>query len=87
MSMKENERQVLRCGCLLIACAAIAVLAVLHFDQVWASALTLGNAVAPALGGLVLAYVLNVFVHFFEELLYFIMLSPYVADFDNFLYI
>ncbi len=68
MSMKENERQVLRCGCLLIACAAIAVLAVLHFDQVWASALTLGNAVAPALGGLVLAYVLNVFVHFFEDI-------------------
>lgn len=68
MSLKENERRLLRCGCLLITFAAVVVLAVLRFDQVWAGALTLGNAVAPAVGGLVLAYVLNVFVHFFEDI-------------------
>ena len=70
MSLKENERRLLRCGCLLIAFAAAAVLLVLRFDQVWAGALTLGNAVAPAVGGLVLAYVLNVFVHFFEDIVF-----------------
>lgn len=58
----------LRDGCLLIAFGALAVLAVLRFDQLWAAATTLTNAIAPVFGGLVIAYILNVFVHFFEDI-------------------
>lgn len=58
----------LRDGCLLIAFGAAAVLAVLRFDQLWAAAGVLMNAVAPVFGGLVIAYILNVFVHFFEDI-------------------
>lgn len=68
MQMKDSDlRPVLRAGCLLIGFAALAVLLVLRFDQVWAAAGTLLNAVAPVFGGLVIAYILNVFVHFFED--------------------
>lgn len=68
MQMKDSDlRPVLRAGCLLIGFAALAVLLVLRFDQVWAAAGTLLGAVAPVFGGLVIAYILNVFVHFFED--------------------
>lgn len=68
MQMKDSDlRPVLRAGCLLIGLAALAVLLVLRFDQVWAAGSTLLGAVAPVFGGLVIAYILNVFVHFFED--------------------
>ena len=67
--MKDvHYRQALRYGCLLLAFAALMTLAVLRFDQVWATFVNLGNTLAPVLGGLVIAYILNVFVHFFEDL-------------------
>ena len=68
--MQKNHsglQPLVRAGCLLIAFAALAVLLVLRFDQVWAAASTLLGAVAPVFGGLVIAYILNVFVHFFED--------------------
>ncbi len=61
-------RRALHTGCLLIAFAALAVLAVLRFDQVWAGGFTLLNALSPVFGGLVIAYILNVFVRFFEDI-------------------
>ena len=69
MQTKEpGFHPVLRTGCLLIAFAALAVLAVLRFEHVWAAGSTLLGAVAPVFGGLVIAYILNVFVHFFEDI-------------------
>lgn len=62
------SRRVLHTGCLLILFAALAVLAVLRFDQVWAAGCTLLNALSPVFGGLVIAYILNVFVRFFEDI-------------------
>ncbi|MCI9551913.1 MAG: AI-2E family transporter [Acutalibacter sp.] len=67
--MREKfSKSMLGTGCLLIAFAGAVTLAVLRFDQVWAALTTLGNTVAPLIGGLVLAYILNVFVHFFEDI-------------------
>lgn len=69
MQTKEpGFHPILRTGCLLIAFAALAVLAVLRFDQVWAGGFTLLNALSPVFGGLVIAYILNVFVRFFEDI-------------------
>lgn len=64
------SRRVLHTGCALIVFAALAVLAVLRFDQVWAAACTLFNALVPVFGGLVIAYILNVFVRFFEDVVF-----------------
>lgn len=41
---------------------------VLHFDRVLGALNTLGNTLSPVAGGLVIAYILNVFVHFFEDI-------------------
>lgn len=60
-------RQVLRLGCLLLAFAALMLLAVLRFDQVRAALATLASTLAPMVGGLAIAYILNVFVHLFED--------------------
>lgn len=68
MSWKDsgNKRMLLQ-GCGLIAFAALTVLAVMRFDQVWGALCTLGNTLSPVVGGIIVAYVLNVFVHFFED--------------------
>ena len=69
MSWKDmDEKGVLRRGCFLIFFAALMVLAVLRFEQVWGALATLLNTLAPVFGGMAVAYVLNVFVHFFEDI-------------------
>jgi len=69
MSQKEGKsRSQLKAGCFLVLFAGLVALAVLRFDQLWAAVQTLGNTLAPVLGGLVIAYILNVFVHFFEDI-------------------
>lgn len=69
MNLKDaGSRQVFRNSCMLIVLAALSVLAILRFDQLWAAANTLMNTLAPVFGGLVIAYILNVFVHFFEDI-------------------
>lgn len=71
MSFKdEKHRHLLLDGCLLLGFAALMALLVLRFDHLWAAMTTLGNTVAPVLGGLVIAYILNVFVHFFEDIVF-----------------
>ena len=47
--------------------AAVLVLVLMRFDQVWGAVLTVVGTVAPVFYGIVLAYILNVFVHFFED--------------------
>lgn len=65
---EEKSRDQLKVGCLLLLFAALMALCVLRFDQMWGALKTLGNTLAPVLGGLVIAYILNVFVHFFEDI-------------------
>lgn len=64
----EKSRSQLKVGCALLLFAGLTALAVLRFDQVWGALRTLGNTLAPVLGGMALAYILNVFVHFFEDI-------------------
>lgn len=64
----EKSRDQLKVGCALAAFAGLVVLAVMRFDQVWGAIQTLGSTIAPVVGGMVIAYILNVFVHFFEDI-------------------
>lgn len=64
----EKSRDRLKVGLLLLLAAGLTALAVLRFDQVFGALNTLGNTLSPVLGGLVIAYILNVFVHFFEDI-------------------
>lgn len=64
----EKSRSQLKVGCALLLFAGLTALAVLRFDQVWGALRNLGNTLAPVLGGMALAYILNVFVHFFEDI-------------------
>ncbi len=55
-------------GSILLVLAALLAMTVLHFDRVLGAMNTLGNTLSPVAGGLVIAYILNVFVHFFEDI-------------------
>lgn len=63
----RDEKKVLRNGMILLVFAAVLVLVLMRFDQVWGAVLTVVGTVAPVFYGIVLAYILNVFVHFFED--------------------
>lgn len=63
----RDEKKVLRNGMILLVFAAALVLLVLRFDQVWGAVVTVAGTVAPVFYGIVVAYILNVFVHFFED--------------------
>ena len=64
----RDEKQVLRNGILLLSFGALLVLLLMKFDQVWGTVTTVAATVAPVLYGIVVAYILNVFVHFFEDI-------------------
>ena len=63
----RDEKKVLRNGMILLVFAAVLVLVLMRFDQVWGAVLTVVGTVAPVFYGIVLAYILDVFVHFFED--------------------
>ena len=64
----EKSRDRLKVGSILLVLAALLAMTVLHFDRVLGALNTLGNTLSPVAGGLVIAYILNVFVHFFEDI-------------------
>ena len=64
----RDEKQVLRNGIILLSFAAVLILILMKFDQVWGVLCTGMATVAPVFYGIVLAYILNVFVHFFEDI-------------------
>ena len=64
----EKSRDAHTVGSILLVLAALLAMAVLHFDRVLGALNTLGNTLSPVAGGLVIAYILNVFVHFFEDI-------------------
>lgn len=63
----REEKRVLHCGMLLLGFAALLVLILMKFDQVWGAVSTVAGTVAPVFYGITIAYILNVFVHFFED--------------------
>ncbi len=66
MSLRD-EKKVLRNGMILLGFAALLVLLLLKLDLVWAAVTAVAGTVAPVFYGIVVAYILNVFVHFFED--------------------
>lgn len=66
----REDKRVLYTGAALLAFAALLVLGLMKFDQVWGAVRTVGNTLAPVLCGIVIAYILNVFVHFFEDIVF-----------------
>lgn len=64
----RDEKKVLRNGMILLGFAALLVLILMKIDQVWGAIVTAVATVAPVFYGIVLAYILNVFVHFFEDI-------------------
>lgn len=63
----REEKRVLHCGMLLLGFAALLVLILMKFNQVWGAVSTVAGTVAPVFYGIAIAYILNVFVHFFED--------------------
>lgn len=66
----REEKQVLRNGMILLGFAAVLVLILMKFDQVWGAICTGFSTVAPVFYGIVVAFILNVFVHFFEDIVF-----------------
>lgn len=66
----QDDKKVLRTGMFLLAFAAALVLLVLRFDAVWGAAQMIAGTLTPVVGGIVVAYVLNVFVHLFEDIVF-----------------
>lgn len=66
----REKKGALYTGAVLLLLAALLTLMVLRFDTVLAWLRILLNAVAPVFCGIVIAYILNVFVHFFEDVVF-----------------
>lgn len=66
----RDEKQILRNGMILLGFAAVLVLILMKFDQVWGAICTGFSTVAPVFYGIVVAFILNVFVHFFEDIVF-----------------
>lgn len=64
----HDEKKILRNGCILLTFGAVLTLLILKFDLVWGALSTVFNTAAPVFFGIVIAYILNVFVHFFEDI-------------------
>ncbi len=65
-NLREDKR-ILFTGAALLVLAAFLVLCLMNADQVWAVFSTMTGTLTPVICGFVLAYVLNVFVHLFED--------------------
>lgn len=66
----REGKKTLAVGAVLLLLAAALVLCLIRLDTVWGCLRLISNALAPLLCGLVIAYVLNVFVHFFEDIVF-----------------
>ncbi len=66
----HDDKKVLRTGMFLLAFGAALVMLILRFDAVWGAMQAVFNTLLPVLGGIVIAYVLNVFVHLFEDVVF-----------------
>lgn len=66
----RKEKKVLCVGVVLMVVAAALVLMILNFGTVKGWAAKLIDTMAPVVCGIVIAYILNVFVHFFEDVVF-----------------
>lgn len=66
----HDDKRVLRTGMFLLAFGAALVLLILRFDAVWGALQSIFSTLTPVLGGIVVAYVLNVFVRLFEDIIF-----------------
>lgn len=66
----HDDKRVLRTGMFLLVFAAVLVLLVMRFDAVWGAVQVTVSTLTPVLGGIILAYILNVFVHLFEDVVF-----------------
>ncbi len=64
----RDEKKVLRNGIILLSFGAFLVLLVLNAGRIWGALSKILSTASPAIYGIVLAYILNVFVHFFEDI-------------------
>lgn len=64
----RKEKKILAVGIVFLLTAAVLVLALSHFNTVMGWVGKLFDTIAPVLCGIVIAYILNVFVHFFEDI-------------------
>ncbi len=64
----RKEKSALYTGAALILFAAVMILAILRIDTVASWLRMLFSAVTPVFCGIIIAYILNVFVHFFEDI-------------------
>lgn len=64
----RKEKRVLYVGIVFLLTAALLVLVVMRFDTVWGWIKVLFHTLAPVFCGIIIAYILNVFVHFFEDI-------------------
>ncbi len=64
----RQEKRVLIVGAALLLLAALLILGLTRFDTVWGWIAVLWNTLTPVFCGIVIAYILNVFVHFFEDI-------------------
>jgi len=64
----RKEKRVLYVGAAFLLMAALLVLVVMYFDTVRGWIKILFNTLAPVFCGIIIAYILNVFVHFFEDI-------------------
>ncbi len=63
----RREKRVLLVGLALLLAAAFLTLCVLHFSTLWGWVKVLWATLSPVFCGIGIAYILNVFVHFFED--------------------
>ena len=66
----RDEKKVLRNGAILLTFGAFLVLLVLNADWVIKGFSIIFSTLSPVIYGIVLAYILNVFVHFFEDFVF-----------------
>lgn len=66
----QKEKKVLAVGIVFMLVAAALVLIVMNFSVFSGIAAKLMDTISPVLYGLVIAYILNVFVHFFEDFVF-----------------
>lgn len=64
----RKEKRVLYVGAAFLLMAALLVLVIMYFDTVRGWMKILFNTLAPVFCGIIIAYILNVFVHFFEDI-------------------
>lgn len=63
----NEDKKPIRVGIVLMLCAFILVIFVVKIDAVFIALTALANALKPVIYGIALAYLLNVFVRFFEN--------------------